>query len=157
MASLGLDLGDDDILNDGNDGSALLADGVDGTAPLFPRQVIRVSIAAQRMRDACCCAPHTRTGVRRPALPCRPHTAHARGIHEAMAARTVACTATRSGAVLAGNLNPTDTAVSRSATCTIARGRCRPPGQQAGCTLCGHVEDTSPTRGPCFTVKSTFY
>ena len=31
MASLGLDLGDDDMLNDGNDGSAPLAECVDGT------------------------------------------------------------------------------------------------------------------------------
>ena len=36
MASLGLDLGDDDMLNDGNDGSAPLAECVDGTAPLLP-------------------------------------------------------------------------------------------------------------------------
>ena len=36
MASLGLDLGDDDMLNDGNDGSAPLADCVDGTAPPIP-------------------------------------------------------------------------------------------------------------------------
>ena len=36
MASLGLDLGDDDMLNDGNDGSAPLADCVDGTAPPLP-------------------------------------------------------------------------------------------------------------------------
>ena len=32
----GLDLGDDDMLNDGNDGSAPLAECVDGTAPLLP-------------------------------------------------------------------------------------------------------------------------
>ena len=127
MASLGLDLGDDDILNDGNDGSAPLHSGR-GT-----RAAVRHTRAPASVGLRCHVGPTPRT-------------------HGAFTRRWPHARSPAPRRVLEANLNPTGAAVSRSATYSIARGRCRPPGQQAGCTLCEHVEDTSPTRGLCFTV-----
>ena len=109
MASLGLDLGDDDMLNDGNDGSAPRGRSYmrqsSPPASGLPRvhcvvhsggdlhaihTAVRVTLGAAR----------TRTGDRRRVWYRRRHTGHdmvERRVHEAITARAVARAATGSG------------------------------------------------------------
>ena len=116
MASLGLDLGDDDMLNDGNDGSAPLADCVDGTAPPIPSASAPPASGLPRVLCVVHCggdlhaihtavrvtlgAARTRTGDRRRVWYRRRHTGHdmvERRVHEAIAASAVTRAATGFG------------------------------------------------------------
>ena len=96
MASLGLDLGDDDMLNDGNDGSAPLAECVGGTAPLLPSTsagtsgeggAADASEAHAHRRPSACAVRRRRTG----------HDMVERRVHEAIAASAVTRAATGFG------------------------------------------------------------
>ena len=81
-------------------------------------------------------AARTRTGDRRHALYRRRHTGHdmvERRVHEANAARG---RPRRDGLWRRTSTRPTAPSAA-GASCTIVRGRCRPPGQQAGCTRVG--------------------
>ena len=91
-------------------------------------------------------AARTRTGDRRRALYRRRHTGHdmvERRVHEANAARG---RPRRDGLWRRTSTRPTAPSAA-GASCTIVRGRCRPPGQPAGCTPCGHVVDTGHVTG----------
>ena len=123
MASLGLDLGDDDMLNDGNDGSAPLAEGVDGTAPLLPSASAGTSGeggAADASEAAAANGLDERLRTTVPMFqaagtlsPSRRGRPRRDGLWRRTSTRQTAPSAA-------------------GASCTIARGRCRPPGQPAG-------------------------
>ena len=96
MASLGLDLGDDDMLNDGNDGSAPLAACVDGTAPLLPSASAGTSGeggAADASEAVAANGLDERLRTTVPMLKAAAARMVSVDMLEAIAARTVACTA----------------------------------------------------------------
>ena len=155
MASLGLDLGDDDMLNDGNDGRSYMRQSSPPASGL-PRvhcvvhsggDLHTIHTAVMVMLGAA----RTRTGDRRRALYRRRHTGHdmvERRVHEANAARG---RPRRDGLWRRTPTRPMAPSAT-GASGTIVRGRCRPPEQLAGCTPCGRVVDTSPARGLGFTL-----
>ena len=152
MASLGLDLGDDDVhaaelatcvraarvhcvVHSGGDLHAI-------------HTAVRVMLGAAR----------TRTGDRRHALYRRRHTGHDMvewRLHEAIAVYTLHARSPapvrRDGLWRRTPTRPMAPSAT-GASGTIVRGRCRPPEQLAGCTPCGRVVDTSPARGLGFTL-----
>ena len=88
--------GDDDILNDGNDGSAPLAEGVDGTAPLLPSASAGTSgegSAADAAEVASANGLDERLRTTVPMLKAAAARMVSVDMLEAIAARTVACTA----------------------------------------------------------------
>ena len=114
MASLGLDLGDDDMLNDGNDGSAPLAACVDGTA-----------------LSGSCSAPHARapaTVGMRCTVGATPDTTWSNG---AYTRRSLHARSPAPRRALAANPNPTDGAVSRRRV-LHHRARSMPAARAAG-------------------------
>ena len=157
MASLGLDLGDDDMLNDGNDGSAPLADCVDGTAPPIPSASAGTSGegGAADASEAICTqstllsgsrsAPHARA----PAtvgvcgtVGATPGTTWSNGAYTRRSPQARSPAPRRA---LAANPNPTDDAISRRrvrhhrARSLPAAGGVHPVWARGG-----HVTDTWP-------------
>ena len=109
MASLGLDLGDDDMLNDGNDGSAPLAECVGGTAPPLPSAFMSQFTVSCTAAAICtqstplswsCSAPHARApatvGVRC-TVGATPGTTWLNGAYTRRTLHAVARAATGSG------------------------------------------------------------
>jgi len=160
MASLGLDLGDDDMLNDGNDGSARSymrqssppASGLprvhcvvhSGGDLRAIHTAVRVMLGAAR----------TRTGDRRHALYRRRHTGHDMiewRVHEAIAARAVASAATGSGGEPQPDRRRRQPQARPAPSCAVAAGR---QGSRRGAPRVGTwwTLDSSPARGLGFTL-----
>ena len=136
MASLGLDLGDDDMLNDGNDVRARIA-----TRDRAAKSSLCRAQWWRSARNPHRCQGHARRRThahRRPSacvVPSAPHRARRGGTVRTRGDRCTHGRPHHDGFWRRTSTRPTAPSAA-GASCTIVRGRCRPPGQQAGCTPC---------------------